>query len=145
MPFFSNRVKMLEVQNHALIKTARETAERVDKLERELRYEREKQQAARESAEEIGRLERELQQARERTAHSPSRLPNTPCWARSWSANSLKHPSSTRSWSANSPKQQPNILYGARSWSVNSPELIRMVRPSAGSERSAKNSSRVLH
>jgi len=65
MPFFSKRVSMLEVQNRALIKTAGERAERIDKLEHELRHERERQQAARESAEDIGRLERELQQARE--------------------------------------------------------------------------------
>ena len=36
MPFFSHRVSMLEVQNRALIKTARERAERIDKLEHEL-------------------------------------------------------------------------------------------------------------
>jgi uncharacterized coiled-coil DUF342 family protein len=36
MPFFSKRVSMLEVQNRALIKTARERAERIDKLEHEL-------------------------------------------------------------------------------------------------------------
>jgi prefoldin subunit 5 len=48
---------MLEVQNRALIKAARERAERIDKLEHEL------QQAARERAEQIGKLERELQQA----------------------------------------------------------------------------------
>ena len=72
MPFFSKRVSMLEVQNRALIKTAGERAERIDKLEHELRHERERQQAARESAENIGRLERELQQARERVQHIDS-------------------------------------------------------------------------
>ncbi len=72
MPFFSKRVSMLEVQNRALIKTAGERAERIDKLEHELRHERERQQAARESAEDIGRLERELQQARERVQHIDS-------------------------------------------------------------------------
>ena len=36
MPFFSKRVSMLEVQNRALIKTAGERAERIDKLEHEL-------------------------------------------------------------------------------------------------------------
>jgi uncharacterized coiled-coil DUF342 family protein len=36
MPFFSSRVSMLEVQNRALIKTARERAERIDELEHEL-------------------------------------------------------------------------------------------------------------
>ena len=39
MPFFSKRVSMLEVQNRALIKTAGERAERIDKLEHELRQE----------------------------------------------------------------------------------------------------------
>jgi chromosome segregation ATPase len=73
MPFFSKRVSMLEVQNRALIKAARETAERIDKLERELRNEHERQQAAQESAEHIGRLERELQQARERVLDSLER------------------------------------------------------------------------
>ena len=62
MPFFSKRVSMLEVQNRALIKTARETAERIDKLERELRHERERQQAAQaREREHIDNLERELQ------------------------------------------------------------------------------------
>src|SRR5262245_28597724 len=56
----------------ALIKTARETAERIDKLERELRLERERQQAVRETAEDIGGVERELQQARERVQHLDS-------------------------------------------------------------------------
>jgi hypothetical protein len=36
MPFFSERVSMLEVRNGALKKTAGERAERVDELEREL-------------------------------------------------------------------------------------------------------------
>jgi uncharacterized coiled-coil DUF342 family protein len=36
MAFFSKRVSVLEVQNRALIKTARERAERIDKLEHEL-------------------------------------------------------------------------------------------------------------
>jgi len=36
MPLFGGRRSMLEVQNQALIKTARERAERIDKLEREL-------------------------------------------------------------------------------------------------------------
>ena len=51
MGLFSGRVSMLEVQNRALIKTARERAGRIDELEREL-------QAARER---IGKLERELE------------------------------------------------------------------------------------
>ena len=54
MPFFSKRVSMLEVQNRALIKTARETAERIDKLESELRHERELRQ-------ELQLLNRELE------------------------------------------------------------------------------------
>jgi hypothetical protein len=36
MPLFSGRRSMLEVQNRALIKTARERAERIEQLEREL-------------------------------------------------------------------------------------------------------------
>jgi hypothetical protein len=36
MPWFSERTSMLEVQNHALKKTARERAERINELEREL-------------------------------------------------------------------------------------------------------------
>jgi chromosome segregation ATPase len=55
LPFFSKtRVSMLEVQNRALIKTARETAERIDKLEGELRHEREQRQ-------ELQLLNRELE------------------------------------------------------------------------------------
>jgi hypothetical protein len=37
MPLFGERRSMLEVQNRALIKTARERAERIEQLERELR------------------------------------------------------------------------------------------------------------
>src|SRR5512133_1511761 len=48
---------MLEVQNRALIKTARERAERIDELERELQI----------AASQLGQLQRELQTARERT------------------------------------------------------------------------------
>ena len=36
MPLFGGRRSMLEVQNQALIKTARERAERIAELEREL-------------------------------------------------------------------------------------------------------------
>ena len=61
MPFFSKRVSMLEVQNRALIKTAGERAERIDKLEHELRHERELQQA-RERVQHIDSLECELEQ-----------------------------------------------------------------------------------
>jgi predicted nucleic acid-binding Zn-ribbon protein len=73
MALFSGRASMLEVQNRALIKTARERAERIDKLERELQTARERAkrfdklepqlQAAGESIERIDKLERELQQA----------------------------------------------------------------------------------
>jgi exonuclease VII large subunit len=57
----------LEVQNRALKKTARERAERIDELERELQ--RELQQAARYSEEHISRLEREVEQARQSAQH----------------------------------------------------------------------------
>ena len=63
MPLFSERVSMLEVQNRALKKTARERAERIDELERELKRGRELQQGA-PAAEHIGRWQREqLEQA----------------------------------------------------------------------------------
>jgi chromosome segregation ATPase len=51
MPLFGGRRSMLEVQNQALIKTARERAERIDELERELQS----------AAAQIGQLQRELQ------------------------------------------------------------------------------------
>ena len=58
MPLFSERVSMLEVQNRALKKTARERAERIGELEREL------QQLAPEAEQHIGRRQREqLEQA----------------------------------------------------------------------------------
>ena len=57
MPLFGGRRSMLEVQNQALIKTARERAERIDELERELQS----------AASQIGQLQRELQ-ALERTS-----------------------------------------------------------------------------
>ena len=69
MPLFSERVSMLEVQNRALKKTARERAERIDELERELRHRREPQQAAAEAELHVGRLQRELEQAQQRAQH----------------------------------------------------------------------------
>ena len=57
MPLFGGRRSMLEVQNQALIKTARERAERIDELERQLQG----------TASQIGYLQRELQAAQERT------------------------------------------------------------------------------
>ena len=57
MPLFGTRRSMLEVQNRALIKTARERAERIDELERELQI----------AASQIGQLQRDLQTAQERT------------------------------------------------------------------------------
>jgi predicted RNase H-like nuclease (RuvC/YqgF family) len=57
MPFFKRRPSLLEVQNQALIKTARERAERIDQLERELQS----------AASQIGQLQRELQMAQHRT------------------------------------------------------------------------------
>jgi predicted RNase H-like nuclease (RuvC/YqgF family) len=70
MPLFSERVSMLEVQNRALKKTARERAERIDELERELQQlapkaeqhidRRQREQL--EQAQHIAKLEGELQQ-----------------------------------------------------------------------------------
>jgi chromosome segregation ATPase len=57
MPLFGGRRSMLEVQNQALIKTARERAERIGELERELQI----------AASQIGQLQRELQTVQERT------------------------------------------------------------------------------
>ena len=51
MPLFKRRSSLLEVQNQALIKTARERAARIDELERELQV----------AASQIGQLQRELQ------------------------------------------------------------------------------------
>ena len=51
MPLFSGRRSMLEVQNRALIKTAKQRAERIDELERELKT----------AASQIARLQRELE------------------------------------------------------------------------------------
>jgi predicted RNase H-like nuclease (RuvC/YqgF family) len=67
MPLFNERISMLEVQNSALKKTARERAERIDELERELK--RELQQTTRHSEGHVSRLERELEQARQRAQH----------------------------------------------------------------------------
>jgi chromosome segregation ATPase len=53
MPLFGGRRSMLEVQNQALIKTARERAERIEELERELQS----------AASQIGQLRRELETA----------------------------------------------------------------------------------
>jgi predicted RNase H-like nuclease (RuvC/YqgF family) len=57
MPLFGGRVSMLEVQNQALIKTAKERAQRIEELECEL-------QILRARAEQTDKVERELQQAR---------------------------------------------------------------------------------
>src|SRR5215471_3448374 len=57
MALFTSRSRLLEVQNQALIKTARKRAERIDELERELQS----------AASQIGQLQRELQTAQERT------------------------------------------------------------------------------
>ena|SRR5205809_420936 len=59
MPLFKGRSSLLEVQNQALIKTARERAARIDELDRELQS----------AAAQIGQLQRELQ-ALERTRKS---------------------------------------------------------------------------
>jgi predicted nucleic acid-binding Zn-ribbon protein len=57
MPLFKGRSSLLEVQNRALIKTAKERAVRIDELERELQS----------AASQIAQLQRELQAAQERT------------------------------------------------------------------------------
>jgi chromosome segregation ATPase len=57
MPLFTGRSSLLEVQNRALIKTAKQRAERIDKLERELQI----------AASQIGQLQRDLQTTQERT------------------------------------------------------------------------------
>ena len=57
MPLFGGRASMLEVQNQALIKTAKERAQRIEELECEL-------QILRARAEQTDKVERELQQAR---------------------------------------------------------------------------------
>jgi chromosome segregation ATPase len=57
MPLFKGRSSLLEVQNRALIKTAKERAQRIDELERKLQI----------AASQIGQLQRELQTARGRT------------------------------------------------------------------------------
>ena len=58
MPLFGGRASMLEVQNQALIKTAKERAQRIEQLECEL-------QTLRETVEhQTDKLRRELQQAR---------------------------------------------------------------------------------
>jgi len=58
MPLFGGRASMLEVQNQALIKTAKERARRIEELECEL-------QTLRETVEhQTDKLRRELQQAR---------------------------------------------------------------------------------
>jgi len=64
MPLFSERVSMLEVQNSALKKTARERAERIAELERELQRRGELPQ---DTHEHIHRLQRELEQAQQGT------------------------------------------------------------------------------
>ena len=69
MPLFSERVSMLEVQNRALKKTARERAERIDELERELQLRRELQQATSDGEEHIGGLQRELERVRQGARH----------------------------------------------------------------------------
>jgi chromosome segregation ATPase len=69
MPLFSERTSMLEEQNRALKKTARERAERIEELERELRRRRGLQQSTPEGEEYIVRLRRELEEARQRAQH----------------------------------------------------------------------------
>jgi chromosome segregation ATPase len=57
MALFKGRSSLLEVQNRALMKTAKERAAQIDRLERELQ---------RQEGEQIGRLGRELQILQER-------------------------------------------------------------------------------
>ena len=63
MPLFNKRSSMLEVQNRALINTAKERAEQIEKLEREL-------QTLRERAEQADKIVRELQSLREEIAQT---------------------------------------------------------------------------
>jgi hypothetical protein len=68
MPLFGGRASMLEVQNQALIKTAKERAQRIEELECELQTLRETVQTLRETVEhQTDKLRRELQQARSET------------------------------------------------------------------------------
>jgi chromosome segregation ATPase len=67
MPLFSKRSSMLEVQNRALIKTAKERAEQIEKLEREL-------QILRERAEQTDKSDRKLQTLRETVEHQTDKL-----------------------------------------------------------------------
>src|SRR6266550_4667898 len=75
MPLFKRRSSLPEVQNQALIKTARERAARIDEGDRELQILRERVehqtdklrrelQTFREGVEQANKVERELQQAR---------------------------------------------------------------------------------
>jgi chromosome segregation ATPase len=64
MALFNGRASKLEAENRALISAARDRAERIDELEREL-------QAARQRTERIDTLERELQGARQMAARVP--------------------------------------------------------------------------
>jgi chromosome segregation ATPase len=79
MPLFGERRSMLEVQNRALIKTARERAVRIDELERELQSAASQigqlQERTRELERDLqtvqdrtGKLERDFQTAQERTS-----------------------------------------------------------------------------
>jgi chromosome segregation ATPase len=84
MPLFSERRSMLEVQNRALIKTAKQRAERIDELERELQILRERAeqtdranrelQAFREGVGQANKVERELQTLRETVEHQTDKL-----------------------------------------------------------------------
>jgi predicted nucleic acid-binding Zn-ribbon protein len=77
MPLFKRRSSLLEVQNQALIKAARERAARIDELEHELQiaasqigqFQREPQAQERlqTAQERIGAVERDLQIAQERS------------------------------------------------------------------------------
>jgi hypothetical protein len=62
MPLFKGRSSLLEVQDRALIKTAKERAERIDELEREV-------QILRERTEQTDKGDRELKSLRETVEH----------------------------------------------------------------------------
>jgi hypothetical protein len=68
MPLFKGRSSLLEVQNRALIKTARERAARIGELERELQL----------AVSQIGQLQRELRMAQERTGKVERALQRAP-------------------------------------------------------------------
>ena len=139
MPLFSERVSMLEVQNRALKKTARERAERIDELERELQLRRELQQATSDGEEHIGGLQREVEQARQRARHIERLEGELQQMARELERLKaerefyFKRVAELEEHNASSPRRQPNIHCGGKSYFANSPPSIRTARRGATS------------